>query len=162
MKVCLFFCLVNIYVFQVIPLSIMFTLMIATNNMCLKYVGVAFYYIGRSLTTVFNVLLSWLLLRQSTSLRCVLCCTFIIFGFYLGVDQENLLGNYAFFIFISNLTQNRWQCHLIVPSFIILLAFAHGTVRMMLKTNTNSLSVFQTILYINANFHPDQFSSLGY
>ncbi|XP_013141709.1 PREDICTED: GDP-fucose transporter 1 [Papilio polytes] len=80
---------------KVIPLSIMFTLMIATNNMCLKYVGVAFYYIGRSLTTVFNVLLSWLLLRQSTSLRCVLCCTFIIFGFYLGVDQENLLGSFS-------------------------------------------------------------------
>ena len=29
--------------------------MITFNNMCLKYVGVAFYYVGRSLTTVFNV-----------------------------------------------------------------------------------------------------------
>ncbi|CAG4988075.1 unnamed protein product [Parnassius apollo] len=77
---------------EVIPLSIMFTLMIATNNMCLKYVGVAFYYIGRSLTTVFNVVFSWMLLRQTTSCRCVLCCACIIFGFYLGVDQENLLG----------------------------------------------------------------------
>ncbi|CAH2063685.1 unnamed protein product, partial [Iphiclides podalirius] len=80
---------------KVIPLSIMFTLMIATNNMCLKYVGVAFYYIGRSLTTVFNVLFSWILLRQHTSLRCILCCVFIIFGFYLGVDQENLLGSFS-------------------------------------------------------------------
>lgn len=80
---------------QVLPLSIMFTLMIATNNMCLKYVGVAFYYIGRSLTTVFNVIFSWVLLRQSTSLRCIFCCAFIIFGFYLGVDQENLLGSFS-------------------------------------------------------------------
>ncbi|CAK1578052.1 unnamed protein product [Parnassius mnemosyne] len=80
---------------EVIPLSIMFTLMIATNNMCLKYVGVAFYYIGRSLTTVFNVVFSWILLRQTTSFRCVLCCACIIFGFYLGVDQENLLGSFS-------------------------------------------------------------------
>ena len=29
--------------------------MILFNNLCLKYVGVAFYYVGRSLTTVFNV-----------------------------------------------------------------------------------------------------------
>lgn len=36
--------------------------MITFNNLCLKYVGVAFYYIGRSLTTVFNVLMTWILL----------------------------------------------------------------------------------------------------
>lgn len=88
---CLFIlALVN---FQVIPLAIMYTLMIATNNLCLKHVGVPFYYVGRSLTTVFNVVFSWILLRQATSSRCILCCAFIIFGFYLGVDQENLLGN---------------------------------------------------------------------
>ncbi|XP_063379895.1 GDP-fucose transporter 1 [Cydia fagiglandana] len=80
---------------KVIPLSIMFTLMIATNNLCLKYVEVSFYYIGRSLTTVFNVLLTWLLLGQTTSSRCIMCCAFIIFGFYLGVDQENLLGSFS-------------------------------------------------------------------
>lgn len=80
---------------KVIPLSIMFTLMIATNNLCLKYVGVSFYYVGRSLTTVFNVVFSWMLLGQVTSNRCKLCCGFIIFGFYLGVDQENLLGSFS-------------------------------------------------------------------
>ncbi|XP_034825345.1 GDP-fucose transporter 1 [Maniola hyperantus] len=80
---------------NVVPLSIMFTLMIALNNLCLKYVGVPFYFIGRSLTTVFNVALSWALLRQATSLKCMMCCAFIIFGFYLGVDQENLLGSFS-------------------------------------------------------------------
>ena len=40
---------------QVLPLSIIFVCMITFNNLCLKYVGVAFYYVGRSLTTVFNV-----------------------------------------------------------------------------------------------------------
>lgn len=42
-------------IFQVLPLSFVFVAMIAFNNLCLKYVDVSFYYIGRSLTTVFNV-----------------------------------------------------------------------------------------------------------
>ncbi|KAF9815167.1 hypothetical protein SFRURICE_006731 [Spodoptera frugiperda] len=61
-----------------------------------RYVGVPFYYIGRSLTTVFNVVFSWVLLGQRTSYRCIFCCGLIIlFGFYLGVDQENLLGSFS-------------------------------------------------------------------
>ena len=40
---------------QVLPLSLVFVGMITFNNLCLKYVGVAFYNVGRSLTTVFNV-----------------------------------------------------------------------------------------------------------
>uniref|UniRef100_T1GK74 Sugar phosphate transporter domain-containing protein n=1 Tax=Megaselia scalaris TaxID=36166 RepID=T1GK74_MEGSC len=75
---------------NVLPLSILFTAMIASNNLCLKYVGVAFYYIGRSLTTVFNVLLTYALLRQKTSLQCIICCGVVVFGFLLGVDQESL------------------------------------------------------------------------
>lgn len=40
---------------QVLPLSLVFVGMITFNNLCLQYVGVAFYNVGRSLTTVFNV-----------------------------------------------------------------------------------------------------------
>lgn len=73
----------------------MFTMMIATNNLCLKYVGVAFYYVGRSLTTVFNVVLSYMILGEKTSLKCCLCCGMIIAGFWLGVDQESVTGIYC-------------------------------------------------------------------
>ncbi|XP_047347229.1 GDP-fucose transporter 1 [Vespa velutina] len=78
---------------QILPLSILFTGMIASNNLCLKYVGVAFYYVGRSLTTVFNVIFTYLILGQKTSLKCILCCCMIITGFWLGVDQENDAGS---------------------------------------------------------------------
>lgn len=80
---------------QVVPLSIMFTLMIATNNLCLKYVAVAFYYVGRSLTTVFNVAFTWLLLGQRTSVGCILCCALILSGFWLGVDQESVTESFS-------------------------------------------------------------------
>ncbi|CAH0555856.1 unnamed protein product [Brassicogethes aeneus] len=77
----------------ILPVSIMFTTMIATNNLCLKYVSVAFYYIGRSLTTIFNVTLTYFILGETTSKRCIFFCLVIIFGFYLGVDQEHTAGD---------------------------------------------------------------------
>ncbi|VDM38447.1 unnamed protein product [Toxocara canis] len=78
---------------EVLPLSFVFVAMITTNNLCLKYVGVSFYYVGRSLTTVFNVVCSYLILGQSTSWRALLCCAVIIGGFFLGVDQEDAAGS---------------------------------------------------------------------
>ncbi len=54
---------------KVLPLSVVFVTMISLNNLCLKHVGVAFYYIGRSLTTVFNVLMTRLILGRSKTHR---------------------------------------------------------------------------------------------
>ncbi|KAM3849182.1 GDP-fucose transporter 1-like [Diretmus argenteus] len=78
---------------EVLPLSVVFIGMITFNNLCLKHVGVAFYTVGRSLSTVFNVLLSYVILRQTTSLRAMLCCGIILGGFWLGVDQEGVAGS---------------------------------------------------------------------
>ncbi|XP_058256616.1 GDP-fucose transporter 1 isoform X1 [Hemibagrus wyckioides] len=78
---------------QILPLSVVFIAMIAFNNLCLKHVGVAFYTVGRSLSTVFNVLLSYVILKQTTSLYALLCCGVILGGFWLGVDQEDAAGS---------------------------------------------------------------------
>ncbi|XP_019955096.1 GDP-fucose transporter 1 isoform X2 [Paralichthys olivaceus] len=78
---------------EVLPLSVVFISMITFNNLCLKNVGVAFYTVGRSLTTVFNVLLSYVILKQTTSLQAIVCCGIILGGFWLGVDQEGLAGS---------------------------------------------------------------------
>lgn len=73
---------------SVFPLSIIFVLMITLNNFCLKNVEVAFYFVGRSLTTVFNVILTYIVLKQKTSVPALICCGVIVFGFFLGCDQE--------------------------------------------------------------------------
>lgn len=73
---------------RVLPLSLIFVGMIAFNNICLKYVEVSFYNVARSLSIVFNVLFTYLVLGKETS---VLTCTtllIVIFGFYLGIDGE--------------------------------------------------------------------------
>lgn len=76
---------------KILPLSAVFVMMIACNNLCLKHVGVAFYFIVRSLATVFNVFLSYLLLGQTTSFKAILCCGIIVTGFCMGVAKENVL-----------------------------------------------------------------------
>lgn len=80
---------------QVLPLSFVFVGMITFNNLCLKNVGISFYYIGRSLTTVFNVLLTFFILGQRTSMSAIACCAVIVGGFYLGVDQEDASGSFS-------------------------------------------------------------------
>lgn len=77
---------------EVLPLSVVFICMISFNNLCLKHVGVAFYTVGRSLSTVFNVLFSYFILKKTTSLRALACCGIILGGFWLGVDQEGVTG----------------------------------------------------------------------
>jgi len=80
---------------KVLPLSVVFVAMITFNNLCLKHVGVSFYYIGRSLTTVFNVVFTYLILGQKTSMNSIICCIVIILGFWLGVDQESDTGSFS-------------------------------------------------------------------
>ena len=99
---------------KVLPLSIVFVAMITFNNLCLKHVGISFYYIGRSLTTVFNVAFTYLILGQKTSMRAIICCSVIIFGFYLGVDQEKDSGKSFLFIFSS--------CSLLIHNKVMILS----------------------------------------
>jgi drug/metabolite transporter (DMT)-like permease len=53
------------------------------------------YFFCRSLTTVFNVILTYFILGQKTSLPAIACCAVIVGGFYLGVDQEDASGTFS-------------------------------------------------------------------
>lgn len=77
----------------VFPLSILYIGMLLLNNFCLKNVGVAFYFVSRSLTTVFNVVFTRLLINEPVSRGTLICCGFIVLGFILGIDQESVIGS---------------------------------------------------------------------
>lgn len=49
--------------YKVGTLSLVFVGMVTFNNLCLKHVEVSFYNVARSLTIVFNVMLSFAILR---------------------------------------------------------------------------------------------------
>lgn len=73
---------------KVFPLSVIFVGMITFNNLCLKWVEVSFYNVARSLTIVFNVFFSRVLLGQSTSTKTMLCLGVVILGFAMGSHGE--------------------------------------------------------------------------
>lgn len=73
---------------QVFPLSVVFVGMITFNNLCLKLVEVSFYNVARSLTIVFNVFFSRVLLGAHTSPKTLLCLGVVIIGFAMGSHGE--------------------------------------------------------------------------
>lgn len=73
---------------KVLPLSFVFVGMIGFNNLCLKWVEVSFYNVARSLTIVFNVVLSRLILGSPTSLKTLACLGLVILGFFMGANGE--------------------------------------------------------------------------
>lgn len=73
---------------KVFPLSIVFVGMITFNNLTLKWVEVSFYNVARSLTIVFNVFFSYVLLNTGTSARTSMCLLVVITGFFVGSAGE--------------------------------------------------------------------------
>ena len=73
---------------KVFPLSVVFVGMITFNNLCLRWVEVSFYNVARSLTIVFNVFFSRVLLGIPTSGKTMACLLFVILGFLLGSQGE--------------------------------------------------------------------------
>ena len=65
------------------------------NNLCLQYVEVSFYNVARSLTIVFNVLFTYMMLGEKTSRTTLVCLGLVIAGFFVGSGGEvhfSLLG----------------------------------------------------------------------
>lgn len=73
---------------KVLPLSIVFVGMVSFNQLCLQYVEVSFYNVARSLTIVFNVVLSYYILHQPTSLNALFTLVVVIVGFFVGAEGE--------------------------------------------------------------------------
>lgn len=73
---------------KVFPLSVIFVGMITFNNLCLKWVEVSFYNVARSLTIVFNVIFTSLILSQHVSTATMGCLAVVILGFFMGTNGE--------------------------------------------------------------------------
>jgi len=73
---------------RVFPLSLIFVGMITFNNLCLKWVEVSFYNVARSLTIVFNVVFSSMILGSSSSSKTLMCLGVVVAGFFMGSQGE--------------------------------------------------------------------------
>ncbi|CAH2325882.1 GDP-fucose transporter 1 isoform X1 [Pelobates cultripes] len=133
---------------SILPLSLVFIGMITFNNLCLMYLGVAFYTVGRCLSTVFNVLLSYLLLKQTTSLYALLSCGVILGGFCLGIDQEGQGGKLSWVgIFFGVLASACVSLNAIYTKKV--LPAVDGSIwRLTFYNNVNACFLFLPLLVI--------------
>ncbi|KAL3317730.1 hypothetical protein Ciccas_003607 [Cichlidogyrus casuarinus] len=81
---------------RLVPLSIVFCGMTSFNNLSLQYLGIAFYYVARSLSTIFNVIFTYALLRGKTSLKAIGCCGLLMIGYIIGSVAENEKGKLSY------------------------------------------------------------------
>jgi solute carrier family 35 (GDP-fucose transporter), member C1 len=82
---------------QLAGLSGVFVAMMTFNNLSLKYVEVSFYNVARSLTIVFNVVLTYFMLKETTSRNAIFSLLVVVVGFFVGSSGEmrfSLLGTF--------------------------------------------------------------------
>jgi len=80
---------------KILPLTAIYVGMLTFNNLCLAFVEVSFYQVARSLTIIFNIIFTYLILHNKTSLAAIGACSVVFFGFALGSFGElhfSLLG----------------------------------------------------------------------
>lgn len=73
---------------RVAPLTFVYVMMLALNNLCLKYVEVTFYQVARSLSINFTILFTYLILGKTTSAPALVACIIVFFGFAIGSYGE--------------------------------------------------------------------------
>lgn len=137
---------------EILPLSVIFVAMISFNNLCLKYVGVAFYYVVRSLTTVFNVILSYVILKQTTSFQAIVCCTIIICGFALGVNQEGLTGSLSIVGVIYGISASLCVALNAIYTKKVLPCVDENIWRLSIYNNVNGCFLFLPLMLFSGEF----------
>lgn len=73
---------------KVLPVTLLYVGMLATNNLCLTYVNMAFFQVARSLTIVFNIVLTIAVLHNPVSVRTIVACVVVIAGFVTASRGE--------------------------------------------------------------------------
>ncbi|KAL1918219.1 uncharacterized protein VTP21DRAFT_3485 [Calcarisporiella thermophila] len=73
---------------NVAPLTFIYVMMLALNNLCLQYVEVTFYQVARSLSIVFNIIFTYTILGNKTSTATLFTCLIVLLGFVIGSYGE--------------------------------------------------------------------------
>jgi len=127
---------------QVLPLSIVFVGMITANNLCLKYLDVAFYNVARALTTFFNVVFSYVILGQKTSVKAIACCGFIILGFSMGIREEGNINSLSYKGIIFGVTGSLFVCLNAIYTKRCMPAVDGNIWKLQLYNNVNAAFLF--------------------
>ncbi|KFD48674.1 hypothetical protein D918_09492 [Trichuris suis] len=134
---------------QVAPLTFIFVGMVTANNLCLKYISVAFYYIARSTTVIFNVVFTYLILGQKSSFRVLFCCSMITFGFIIGVNQERFGGSFSFIGVILGVLSTVFVALNAIYTKKMLPLVEDSSWQLAFYNNFNSLFIFVPLILVS-------------
>ncbi|KXN70735.1 TPT-domain-containing protein [Conidiobolus coronatus NRRL 28638] len=74
---------------KVAPLTLIYVGMIGLSNYCLTYSDITYYQVAKSLTIIFTIFFTYLILNKSHSGPVILTCIIIIIGYILGNLKKN-------------------------------------------------------------------------
>ncbi|EZG73003.1 putative GDP-fucose transporter [Gregarina niphandrodes] len=133
---------------QVAPLSASFCLTIAASNLCLQKVQISTYQVARSLTLLFVLLLSYIILKQSQTPLVLAACVLMVAGFVINSLDPGTLSLYGvLFGALSSFFQALYN---------VLIKFTLPAVE-----NNNQMLLFYNVLLSSFLFVPVVFVSEG-
>jgi len=138
---------------KILPLTVVFIGMIVFNNLCIKYVEVSFYYIARSLTIIFNIVMTYYILHKVTSKAAIGCCLLIIFGYALGVKSEVHFSTTGVFFGILSSVFVALNSIFAKKMFPVV---NDSTELLMLYNNINAIVLLPVLMF----FFTDEFNTL--
>ena len=143
----------------IVLLSFVFVVQLSFNNICLKHVGVAFFQVARSMTLIFTVILSSLILRSTIRPRIVIPCLVIAFGFVLGIDQESMAGTLSKSGVLFGVTSSLFVAINGIMTKRNLEILPDNTEQLIFYNNFNAIILFLPIVIATGQFQALTLSS---
>jgi len=129
--------------YQLLQLSGIFLAMMVFNNLCLFYVEVSFYQVARSLTVLFNVIMSYQMFNVPSSMQANRACGIVIIGFVVGcIGEQHLSLEGVVFGIVSSIFVALYSIH--VKNFIPVVDGNHW--KLMMYTTLTSLILLIPIM----------------
>ncbi|KAM3580288.1 hypothetical protein VKS41_007524 [Umbelopsis sp. WA50703] len=94
---------------RVAPLTVVYVLMLAFNNLCLQYVEVTFYQVARSLSIHFSILFTYIILKKKTSAAAIGACAIVFLGFIIGSYGEINFSWEGLLYGLAIVDNNQWR-----------------------------------------------------
>ena len=138
---------------HVLILSVVFVSMLSFNNLCLKHVSIAFYQVARSLTIIFTIIFSIVILRRRVSTQIMMCCFVVALGFFLGIDQENLAGTLSISGVIFGMVTSIFIALSGIYTKKALDVVERNATRLTFYNNLNAVFMFFPLLLFNGQLY---------
>jgi len=131
------------------PLTFVYIGMMAFNNVCLKYVEVTFYQVARSLTILWTVFFTLILLKKEINKLAIVACLVVFSGFVLGSIGE---VNFQWEGLIAGVLSSAFVAYYNIAIKSTLPVLGDSEWRLLIYNTTIAIVVFIPVLFATGEF----------